>query len=74
MKVVCSSQFLLAVTVFIVSWKINLGVLRQKLFLEKRFQLCGATFIAANVFNDAAFFERVGFYKLWSATERATHI
>lgn len=74
MKVVCSSQFLLAVTVFIVSWKIHLGVLRQKLFLEKRFQLCGATFIAANVFSDAAFFERAGLYKLWSATERATHI
>lgn len=44
MKVVCYSQFQLAVTVFIVSWKINLGVLRQKLFLEKRFQLCGAHF------------------------------
>lgn len=44
MKAVCSSQFQLAVTVFIVRLKINLGVLRQKLFLEKRFQLYGAHF------------------------------
>ena len=44
MKAVCYSQFQLAVTVFIVSWKINLGVLRRKLFLEKRFQLWGAHF------------------------------
>ena len=44
MKAVCSLQFQLAVTVFIVRLKINLGVLHQKLFLEKRFQLYGAHF------------------------------